>query len=768
MKMHSQRHVSRLGMFLIVLLATLLAACGGGGGSTGGSSGGAGSGDWYYHWSCNGDAQCLATNPTGASSGTLNEGPVEANCSQLLTFAAHFWGGAATNSCDQSAAGPSATLKSLAMYITAGGTIDPGHFGPKSIPVGATGQFKVIGTYSDGSYSDLSSQFTWSPADNCVASIGTTPAATVSGSGLVTGTQVGSFTICGKYNNQQVTLPITVVAPQLQSLAMTPVNPTLGVGQTRTFTIVGTFTDGSTQALNIGPANEPMLTSSSSAVASFVRVITSQTSPTVYTYVATAKALSTGQTTLTASYQSVYFNASTSTTLTVQPAVLVSLNVHPAAATLAKGYSRKLTAVGTYSDGTSKDLSTQVTWQVTGTGVTIAADGTVAAAAVGGPSISATMGSLTGSSTLSVNNATLQSISITPSNPVMASGTAVQMTATGHFSDGNSMPLISGLAWGSQTTSTGTITQTGLISSQANGTSTITASASGITGNTTLTVASKPPGTNWVVQSYSAATAPCGNPLYKSIAWSGSLLVAVGPGSDIMTSTDGTHWTAQVGSACPSYNSVVWVADLGLFVAAGSGIATSPDGSTWTTQSTTTGLADVAWLGNQLIAVGASGTVMTSPDGVHWTAQASGTTNQLNSIAYTGVQYVAAGNVTLVSPDGVTWTAITDTSSGWTGLAWSGSTLVETNQDGTVRTSSDGVTWTSPVNIGASGSLSWTGTQFLALNQGGDIAYTSQDGVTWSSHSMGTASLAPTMYSLLQFGNTVVSLGHLQYVGISQ
>ena len=48
--------------------------------------------NWYYHWNCNGDSDCLATNPTGAASGTLDEGPDEVNCTQLMVFASHFLG----------------------------------------------------------------------------------------------------------------------------------------------------------------------------------------------------------------------------------------------------------------------------------------------------------------------------------------------------------------------------------------------------------------------------------------------------------------------------------------------------------------------------------------------------------------------------------------------------------------------------------------------------------------------------------------------------
>jgi hypothetical protein len=81
---------------LAILISSLLVACGGTAG------GGSGSGDWYYHFACNGDSQCLNLNPTGQSSGNLDEGPVQASCTALMTFAAHNWGSAAFNACDQS------------------------------------------------------------------------------------------------------------------------------------------------------------------------------------------------------------------------------------------------------------------------------------------------------------------------------------------------------------------------------------------------------------------------------------------------------------------------------------------------------------------------------------------------------------------------------------------------------------------------------------------------------------------------------------------
>lgn len=60
--------------------------------------------DYYYHWDCNGDQDCLDTNPDGTPTGSSNQGPGiagEMSCDGLLTFAEHFWGDSAVSSCDQ-------------------------------------------------------------------------------------------------------------------------------------------------------------------------------------------------------------------------------------------------------------------------------------------------------------------------------------------------------------------------------------------------------------------------------------------------------------------------------------------------------------------------------------------------------------------------------------------------------------------------------------------------------------------------------------------
>jgi IPT/TIG domain len=87
---------ARLAPTLTLTLALILAACGGAG------AGGGGGGDWYYHFVCNGDSECLTTNSIGQTSGTIDVGPVESDCTSLLLFASKFWGPDAWNGCDHS------------------------------------------------------------------------------------------------------------------------------------------------------------------------------------------------------------------------------------------------------------------------------------------------------------------------------------------------------------------------------------------------------------------------------------------------------------------------------------------------------------------------------------------------------------------------------------------------------------------------------------------------------------------------------------------
>jgi uncharacterized protein YjdB len=77
---------------------------------------------------------------------------------------------------------------------------------------------------------------------------------------------------------------------------------------------------------------------------------------------------------------------------------------------------------------------------------------------------------------------TLSSIAITPQSPgSLAVGAALQFTATGTYSDGSTADLTSQVTWTSSDTSVATISEAGLATGIAAGTTEITAALSGVT-----------------------------------------------------------------------------------------------------------------------------------------------------------------------------------------------------------------------------------------------------------------------------------------------
>ncbi|TMD84018.1 MAG: hypothetical protein E6I78_11385, partial [Chloroflexi bacterium] len=170
-------------------------------------------------------------------------------------------------------------------------------------------------------------------------------------------------------------------------------------------------------------------------------------------------------------------------------AVLVSIAVTPTNPSIPKGTLQSFSAMGTYSDGSTRDLTGSVTWASANAAVaTITSGGLASGASQGSAQISATSGSLSGTTTLTVGPAILVSVTVGPANPAVAKGTTQSFTATGGYSDGSTQDLTSSATWASSNQAVATITATGLASGVAQGSSQISATSGGVTGATTLTV----------------------------------------------------------------------------------------------------------------------------------------------------------------------------------------------------------------------------------------------------------------------------------------
>jgi uncharacterized protein YjdB len=111
-------------------------------------------------------------------------------------------------------------------------------------------------------------------------------------------------------------------------------------------------------------------------------------------------------------------------------ATLVSVAVTPANSSVAKGATLQYTATGTYSDNSTKNLTSSVTWTSSNTGVaSITTGGLATGVAAGSATIKATLGTVSGSTALTVTASTTPSItSLSPTSG--PEGTLVTVTGT--------------------------------------------------------------------------------------------------------------------------------------------------------------------------------------------------------------------------------------------------------------------------------------------------------------------------------------------------
>jgi len=350
-----------------------------------------------------------------------------------------------------------------------------------SVPKGTKPQFTAIGTYSDTSTQVITTQVTWSSSVPSTATISNAAGF----DGQATANAVGTTSISaslGGVSSPGVTL--TVTAAVITSINVTPAAPTVPNGLTVQFTATALFSDNST----------PMVLTTATWASSVPNTATISSAPGSNGLATTAHV---GTTSITASYGGV---TSTGVTLTVTAAVLQSITVTPGTASIAvgsgAGTTEQFTATGHLSDGTPQTLTTSVTWtSSTGSVASISnaagTNGLAQGLTVGTTTITATLGSISGTANLTVTAAALQSITITPLTPSIAAGTTQPFTATGHLSNGNTTTITTSVTWTSATPSVATINASGLAQSTTTttGTTVIQAASGAILSNqVTLTV----------------------------------------------------------------------------------------------------------------------------------------------------------------------------------------------------------------------------------------------------------------------------------------
>ncbi|MEM9378916.1 MAG: Ig-like domain-containing protein [Planctomycetota bacterium] len=320
-----------------------------------------------------------------------------------------------------------------------------------SVALGLDRAFTATGTYTDASVQDLTTAVTWSSSVLAVATI-----SNAGGSqGLATGAGTGVTTITATHAPTMVAgdTTLTVTAAELVSIAVAPTVPSIALGLDQAFTATGTFTDASMQDLT----TTVTWTSSAMAVATISNAGGSE---------GVASSAGTGVTTITATDPATMVAADT--TLTVTAAELVSIAVTPATPSIALGTDQAFTATGTYTDASTQDLTTTVTWASSAAGVaTISnvggSEGVASSVAVGMSTITATEpGTLVaGDTALSVTPAELVSIAVAAPNPAITIGSTEPFTATGTYTDASVQDLTTSVTWSSSATGVATVSNAG-------------------------------------------------------------------------------------------------------------------------------------------------------------------------------------------------------------------------------------------------------------------------------------------------------------------
>lgn len=269
----------------------------------------------------------------------------------------------------------------------------------------------------------------------------------------------------------------------LTSISMTPVNPTISLAvppqspATAQFVVIGRY--------NVGNPKEITGQMTWTSLDTKVATIDSK---------GTAAAVGSGRVVIATEI----FEPATQkllqakTVLTVVPQ-LTAITVSPGSAKIAKQTVQQLTATGQYNDGTQVDITALAGWTSSQpASATVSSSpgtqGRVTAVAPGSADIAASVGSLTASAKVTVTNANLVSLAVTPANPSVALGSAQQVIATGSFDDGSTQDLTLTASWESSNRSVARVTATGTATGLGIGDADISPTVGALSGSTTATV----------------------------------------------------------------------------------------------------------------------------------------------------------------------------------------------------------------------------------------------------------------------------------------
>ena len=317
-----------------------------------------------------------------------------------------------------------------------------------SIALGTAQRFTATGTYTDTTTQDITASVTWHSGVQAVALISNDAGSEGHATSHATGSTGITASLDGITSDVST---LSVTEATLESITVTPTNPTVPLGVDLDFTATGTYSDGTKQNIT----TDVTWISADSNVSTISNTVGKK---------GLAETHSTGSTDITAIRGGV---SSPASTLNVTAATLMSIAVTPADPTTPLGIDMAFTATGAYSDGSTQEITAQCTWASSDKNVSAISnaenrEGIATPVAIGSTGITATLGGVSSPvSTLTVTEAILQSVTVTPDDPSTPLGIAVAFSATGILSDGSAQEITSDVTWASSDVNVSTISNAG-------------------------------------------------------------------------------------------------------------------------------------------------------------------------------------------------------------------------------------------------------------------------------------------------------------------
>jgi RHS repeat-associated protein len=284
---------------------------------------------------------------------------------------------------------------------------------PLMIQEGATGSFTL--TINAAQLADTAIPLTNSASAVAqVPASATVPAGQASVTFPVTGLTPGSATVTASINASSASATVQVAPPPTVVTALTPASTTVPKGTPAVLHVA--VVPASTMPQTV------TLTSNNTAVATVPATVPIPTGALGADFPVIP--VGEGTSTITAT-----LNGSAVSVVVVTPAELVTLTLLPQTPTIFIGQTQAFTATGTFTDGTTRDLTTSVAWSSSNQVVaTINSSGVASALAAGTTTIKAASGSITAETTLTV--LTPPALSLTPAPASLRQGDSLAFTVT--------------------------------------------------------------------------------------------------------------------------------------------------------------------------------------------------------------------------------------------------------------------------------------------------------------------------------------------------